>query len=188
MAVLNSFLKHTVAAAFAATVFLCPIAVSAQNSDVSVLMAQLRDADPVDAQRIAKEIQLEWDQSGSASADFLLKRGRDALRRGDTEAALDHLTALVDHAPMFAEGWVARAAAYFQADMYGPAVHDLEQALALNPTHFEAIIGLALIFEVIGRPHEAYEAYQQVKAIHPHHADVTEGLQRLEPLVKGQAL
>lgn len=160
----------------------------AGESTLDDLMAQLLEADPVTAGRIEGEIHLEWAKSGSASADFLLKRGRDALERGDLDAAISHFTALVDHAPEFAEGWVARAGAYYLADLLGPAVLDLEMALTLNPQHYDAIFGLGAIFEAIEKPTEAYAAYSQVIAIHPHHPDVPEALQRLEPLVKGQEL
>ena len=186
MGILNSFLKPIVAAGIVATAYLQPLVANA--ADIDTLMLQLKDADPADAARIADEIQLEWNKSGSASADFLLKRGREALERGEVSEAIEHLTALVDHAPDFSEGWVMRAGAYFHAGLLGPAVHDLEQALRLNPQHFEAMIGLATLFEMIDRPKDAYEAYRQVKAIHPAHPDVTEALKRLEPQAIGQKL
>ncbi len=188
MGVLLAFLKPTVAAAWLATVVFLTSGTIVGAAELGALMQQLRDADSVAAQTIAAEIQLEWDKSGSASADFLLKRGRDAMERGEVEAAIGHFTALVDHAPEFAEGWHARAGAFFQAGLLGPALQDLETALALNPQHFEAIAGLAAVFETIDRPKDAYEAYAQVKAIHPHHPDVTQAMQRLEPLVKGHEL
>lgn len=187
MGKLNIFYKPTVAAAFVVWAVFGQ-SVAAQTAEVSNLLVELRDADPADAQKIAEKIRLEWRKSGSASADFLLKRGRDALERQDFASAIDHLTALVDHAPEFAEGWVARSSAYYQSELLGPAVSDLEHALALNPQHFEAIVGLAVVFEVIGRPKEAYAAYAQLKAIHPHHPAVTEAMQRLEQKARGPVL
>ncbi|MBR9841626.1 MAG: tetratricopeptide repeat protein [Rhodobacteraceae bacterium] len=186
MGILKTFLKPTVAATFGAMTFLQPSLVRA--ADVETLLQQLRDADATEAAKIEREIELEWSKSGSASADFLLKRGRQALERGEVEAAIEHLSALVDHAPGFAEGWVNRAAAYFEAGLYGPAVSDLEQALALNPDHYGALLGLAAIFEMLEQHEDAWEAYTLVRAIHPTHPKVTEALDRLEPLVKGQAL
>lgn len=183
-----SFLKPIVAAALLATVFLQSAVAEGDESRLSGLMDQLRTADAAEAAKIESEILLEWQKSGSASADLLFGRGQDAMERGDFAAAIGHYTALVDHAPEFAEGWVARAEAYFAAGLMGPAVLDLETALALNPQHFEAIFGLGALFEVINRPKEALEAYEQVKAIHPHHPDLPEVLQRLEPLVRGQQL
>ena len=38
--------------------------------------------------------------------DLLLERGRKAMSEGDTNTAIEHLTALTDHAPNFAEGWM----------------------------------------------------------------------------------
>lgn len=182
------FLKLTVAAVLLATVFFQPVVANAGQEELDALLLELREAAPADATRIANEISLEWQKSGSASADLLLKRGREAMERGEFEVAIGHLTALVDHAPGFAEGWHMRAGAYFNVGLIGPALSDLEQTLALNPQHYEAILGLANLFEMIERPAEAYEAYIQVKAIHPHHPDVTEALDRLEPMVKGQEL
>ena len=73
-------------------------------------------------------------------------------------------------------------------DLYGPALSDLEQVIALNPTHFDAIMGLAVMLDEMGKPEDAYEAYQQVEAIHPYQAGLTEALERLAPLVRGQEL
>jgi len=165
--------------------------VSAQEvepSDETVLLEELAGADPMRARQVDRELQALWAQSGSASADFLLKRGRDALEVQDIRAAIEHLTALTDHAPDFAEGWHARASAYFAADLYGPAVADLERALALNPNLYDAIFGLGLIFEALERTQTAYAVYTRALAIHPHHEEVTSALNRLKPRIEGQAL
>ena len=161
---------------------------SPSEIDASVLLQQLRTADAVEAEKIARAIKRIWARSGSASADLLLKRGGDALRAKKPKVAIEHLTALTDHAPDFAEGWHKRASAYYQEMLYGPAIEDLGRVLALNPNHFEAIQGLGAIFEQLGDKERAYEVYEQVLAIHPHHADVLEAMKRLEPMVKGPAL
>lgn len=152
------------------------------------LMENLRNATPENAHLIARDIQLEWEKSGSATADLILSRGRKSLEAGQIQSAIEHFTALTDHAPHFAEGWVSRASAFAHAEMFGPAIDDLETALHLNPEHFEAIIGLGAILEMLDRPKEAFEAYQLVRPIHPHHPAVTEALKRLEPVVKGRNL
>src|SRR5690606_3470319 len=88
------------------------------------------------------DILREWSKSGSPAMDLLLKRGREAMEAGDLKAAIEHLTALTDHAPEFAEGWNARATAYFLAGAFGPSVDDIRHTLALNPRHFGALAGL----------------------------------------------
>lgn len=152
------------------------------------LFGQLQEADPADARRIAGEIELELSKSGSPAMDLLLGRGRDALEAGDSAAAIGHLTALTDHAPDFAEGWHARALAYMQAGLLGPALADLERALALRPRHLGAIAALGALMEETGRPDLAHAAYARLLAIHPHHEDVSTALERLDPQVSGKEL
>ena len=161
---------------------------SEAENNSQILLDNLRESTPQEAEKIARDIKRNWARSGSASADLLLKRGRDALKAKKPAVALEHLTALTDHAPDFAEGWHMRASALFQVKLYGPAVEDLARVLALNPNHFDAIQGLGAIFEQLGDHKRAYQAYSQVLTIHPHHADVLEALERLEPVVKGPAL
>jgi tetratricopeptide (TPR) repeat protein len=164
-----------------------PVA-DAADVDVQTLTERLRTADATEAKKIERDIRRSWSRSGSASADLLLKRGRDALRAKKLDAAIEHLTALTDHAPEFAEGWHLRASAYFQAELYGPAIEDLAQTLVLNPDHFEAIQGLGAIFGQLGDRQRAYDAYSQVLTIHPHHAGVIEAMERLAPVVMGPKL
>jgi tetratricopeptide (TPR) repeat protein len=156
--------------------------------DMPALMAALAEADPAEAERLAGQIRHKWDASGSASADFLLTRARKALEAEDLTAALEHATALTDHAPAFAQGWAVRARTFYALDQFGLALNDLEHVLALNPRHFDAIMGLAVMLDQMGRPEDAYKAYLQVKAIHPHLAGLTEALERLAPQVRGKSL
>ncbi|WP_170475609.1 tetratricopeptide repeat protein [Ruegeria arenilitoris] len=164
------------------------LAQQADLRDESALLAQLAQATPEQAVGLDRQLQALWSQSGSASADLLLERGREALDDGDVEAALEHLTALTDHAPEFAEGWHVRASAHFGIERFGMAAADLEYALTLNPNNYDAIYGLGLIFEVLEQPEQAYEVYLRALAIHPHHEEVTSAVNRLKPLIDGKAL
>ena len=190
MSVFGRHLNHTVAAfAVVITIFLPGArALATDAARLDELFAQLQEAAPRDAQRIAREVELEFSKSGSASADLLLQRGRDALEAGRTARAIEHLTALTDHAPGFAEGWVMRALAYLQRGLHGPALADLERALGLAPRHFGAIEALGYLLEEVNRPEMAHQAYARVLAIHPHHKDVNAALERLGPQLGGRDL
>lgn len=144
------------------------------------LLQKLLEASPVDAPRVAREVETIWARSGSAAMDLLLKRGRDALEEGEFSVAIDHLTALTDHAPDFAEGFNARAEAYFRADLYGPAMDDLETALALNPLNYKAMFGVAVMMQETGDKRLAAELYRKVLAIHPNHENAKDALERLK--------
>ncbi len=190
---LKLHLKPVVAAFLLALAILQPQAAFTQQvlgdqDALDAMLETLSQAEPAQADRLADQIRNEWEKSGSASADFLLDRGKDAMDDGDVFAAIEHFTALVDHAPAFAQGWAERARAYFELELYGPAIGDLEHALALEPRHFDALTGLAVILDSMDKPEDAYEAYLQVEAIHPHQPGLTEALDRLEPMIRGREL
>jgi tetratricopeptide (TPR) repeat protein len=170
-------LKHTVAA-IGPLLLLC----GSGWAEVAPpeLLEKLRQAAPAQAGRIAKEVTRYWARSGSAAMDLLLERGRRAMEQGNFPLAIEHFTALTDHAPDFAEGYHARAEAYFRSNLYGPALADLEQALALNPNHFEAIFGFAVMVQEFGDPRRAAELYRRVLAIHPNHENAQTALSRLK--------
>lgn len=193
MSVFLPNLKHTVAAFVAIVMFSLPS--GAENptigpdlTDPDALLAQLAEADPAEAMRIDRQLKAIWSKSGSAAMDLLLKRGRDALEVDNLAAAIEHLTALTDHAPDFAEGFHARASAYYEAELYGPALSDLERALALNPNNYDAIFGLGTILEVFNEDERAFEMYSRSLELHPHNEPVTDALERLKPKVAGKTL
>ncbi|WP_170548351.1 tetratricopeptide repeat protein [Ruegeria atlantica] len=182
-------LKRTVTALFVTVMFsTSSVAQQADSRDEDALLQQLALSTPEQAIAIDRQLKALWSQSGSASADLLLERGREALDDGDVLTAVEHLTALTDHAPGFAEGWHLRASAFFGMDRFGMAAADLEHALTLNPNNYEAIFGLGLIFEIIEQPDKALDAYERALAIHPHHEEVTNAVNRLKPQVEGSAL
>lgn len=152
------------------------------------MFAELQTSDAPAAGRLERKIWREWSKSGSASMDLLLKRGRDAMEAGDIEAAIEHFTALIDHAPDFAEGWNARATAYFQAGLFGPSVADIAQVLRLNPRHFGAMSGFARILEETEKPDRALAVYKAALAIHPHLAGIKDAVERLETKAAGQEM
>jgi len=190
MRALRQNLNNVVAALFVTVMISLPTggANAADSARLDQLFAQLLEADERAALRIAGEIELEFSKSGSASMDLLLKRGRDAFEAGQSGIAIQHLTALTDHAPDFAEGFYWRALAYIQAELFGPAFADLERALTLAPRHFGAIEALGYVLVVMERPHMAQEAYERVLAIHPYHKDVLTALDSLGPQIRGQDL
>lgn len=163
-------------------------ALAVQGDALDDLFEALRTAEGQDAARIVDKIGSEWSRSGSPAMDLLLQHGREALDAGDTGAAIEHLTALIDHAPDFAEGYHARATAYFNEQMFGPAIEDLRRTLALNPRHFGAMTGLALILRDIGRDDAALEVWREVRRLYPASPQAETEVRALEAEVEGQAL
>jgi len=184
---IRSWLHNHVVAAVLTLIF-SGAAAFGQSDRVESLLERLKTADEAESGRIEQEIQFEWSKSGSAAMDLLLARGREAMALGDLDLAVEHLTALVDHAPDFAEGWNARAIAYYQQGQIGPALADIGKTLALNPRHFGALSGFARIMEELDRPEQALELQRAVQAIHPHAAGVSQAIDRLTAALQGRSL
>lgn len=163
-------------------------AFSEDTEALDLLFAQLKEPNLENWSQVEDQIWQEWSKSGSPAFDLLLERGREALQNEDPFTAIEHLTALTDHAPGFAEGWNARATAFYQAEMFGPSISDIEVTLSLNPRHFGALSGLGLIMEQLGYEEEALRAYREVSAIHPHRPNVQDAIERLEARLAGTDL
>lgn len=151
-------------------------------------LASLAEDEADRRRRLSNEIGILWSQSGSDSMDLLLIRGRQAIEKGDLPKAVDHLTALTDHAPNFPEGWNARATAFFLLEEWGLALADIERALELEPRHFGALTGLAVILEKIDRPEDALQVWRRALAVHPHLERAVEAVERLAVSVEGREI
>ena len=178
---------RSIAIALALSVAVTGSDVAAQEADgdIEELLAQLADSETADWQRVEDQIRRIWSKSGSAAMDLLLQRGQEALEADDHLAALDHLDALIDHAPDFAEGYNARATVQFARKRYGLAVNDIRRALELNPRHFGALTGLGIIMEDLGYEGDALKAFREAHRFNPHREDVSEAIRRLERRVDG---
>jgi len=181
-------MRHLFNIVLAAGLALSPVAGAADTSRVDELLDRLADPDLRNWDVTEREIYLLWSRSGSATADYLLQQGRAAMEAGDLSTAYDHLTALTDHAPEFAEGWNARATLFFQMSRYGPSIADIQRVLALEPRHYGALMGLGMMLEEMGLYDRAAEAFNLAIEINPHREDIREALARMEQLREGSTL
>ncbi|MDE3028473.1 MAG: tetratricopeptide repeat protein [Paracoccaceae bacterium] len=156
--------------------------------DLAQSFKDLQSNQPAVWHRAESDIQRAWSNSGSPALDLLLERGRQALAAKDYPAAIGHLTALIDHAPDFAEAYNVRAQAYYAAGEIGPAINDIGMALKLNPKHFGAMDELGSLLDQIGKPKDALAAFRMSIAIHPHQPPVLRAIKRLKAELAGQEL
>ncbi len=182
------FHNRVVAALLAAFLAASPVFAvdAAKVDDLLTRLTAAKDAD--EAARIEAELRIEWTKSGSPTIDLLARRGDEALELGDAQAAIEHFTALIDHAPDHLAAYDSRAAAYYMAGEVGPALADLAHVLQHEPRHFGALTGLALILEESDQPEKALAAYRAAAAIHPFLAEVNDAIARLEKSLEGQEL
>lgn len=177
MGILGNLFQYIVTASVVLVGFCLP---SLADPTVDELLESLRTASPEEARRIDREITAQWSRSGSAAMDLLLRRGREALEEDEVEAAIEHFTALTDHAPEFAEGWHGLARAYFEAELYGPTLDALGHVLALNPDHYPALFGLGVMFQQFDDTARAEAAFREVLSLNPHHEQAKQALEGLK--------
>ena len=162
-----------------ALTFASATALPAQETALDGLYQELFEADDATHMRIAERITNQWERSGSAAMDLLLRRGTEALEDDDPAIAIEHLTALVYH---------ARASAFYALGLLGPAIDDLRQTLILNPRHFDAMFGIGILMEELNRPEDAAEVYQTILNIYPLNPEATGRLEQLDVVQGGQSL
>ena len=131
---------------------------------------------------IEGEITRIWSHSGSPAMDLLLSRGNAALQAEDYPTALEHFSALIDHAPDFAEGWNGRATTFYLMGEYALSIADVERVLALEPRHFGALSGLAFMFEAMEEPELALQALHMVQKLNPNRPNINDAVKRLEQM------
>ena len=157
----------------------------ADSPRLDTLFARLKEPDLPNWRNVVDEIWKEWSRSGSPAMDLLLERGREAMSEGRLDVAIGHFSAVIENAPDFAEGYNARATAYFQAGLYGPSLADIAEVLTRNPRHFGALAGLGAIKEALGEDAQALEAYRRAHALNPHDPAMREAIGRLRKSVDG---
>ncbi|MDO6590264.1 hypothetical protein DS901_11830 [Loktanella sp. D2R18] len=186
MVTLTHRIKRIVTALSLAVGFSLPAL--AQETTLDELYQDLLAADAGAYAAIEDEIFATWDKSRSPAMDLLLQRGADSLLDGNPEAAVEHYTALIDHAPHFAGGYFGRASAYYILGLTGPALNDIARVLQIDPRQFRAIDGLAVIMEDLQRPEDALELYQMILAINPQSVPTMDAVARLQLQLEGEAL
>ena len=154
--------------------------------DVGSLLDALAQSDDADsADLLTREIQRGWNQSGSASVDLLMTRATLAMQARDFPLALDLLDSVVVLAPAYAEGWNRRATVHFMREDYALSIADVEQVLRLEPRHFGALSGIAMILDELGRYGEAARFFEAALAVHPFLDGARQRLEVIERRLEG---
>jgi tetratricopeptide (TPR) repeat protein len=156
---------------------------------LDALFIRLADADDDEqAELIAEEIWAIWLDSGSASINFILRRGTAAQGRGDIKLARRMFDQTVTLQPDYAEGWARSARLALQEKDLSRALTEAATTLTLEPRHFYALWTMGNVFEQLGRSEEALEAYREANKLHPQLKAVKERLDALESTINGDVL
>lgn len=147
-----------------------PAIVQAQQPDavLDALFADLRSAEnPAAAQRITAQIWEHWVHPDDPALADRMALVLQRLGMSDLSGAIGLLDQLVVDYPDYAEGWNQRATAHFLLRNFDQSLADIEKTLAVEPRHFGALAGRALIYLELDQRELALETIREALTIHP---------------------
>ena len=137
---------------------------------------------------IAEEIWALWLDSGSASVNFVLRRGAAAQTNGQMKLARAMYDHTLDLMPDYAEGWARSSRLALEEKNLSRALTEAAHALTLEPRHFYALWTMGNVFEQLGRNEEALEAYREANKLHPKLKAVEDRVNALRSSLEGDVL
>jgi tetratricopeptide (TPR) repeat protein len=143
---------------------------------------------PLEGRQIEDKIWAAWMESGSDTVDALMKGGVKVMDAGDYKRAEDIFSAMIELKPDYAEAYNKRATVRYLAGDYAGSVADIERTLKIEPRHFGALSGLAVIMEKLDNLPEALHAWRRALAADPFIADGPEKLKELRRRIDAQTL
>lgn len=120
-----------------------------------------------EANAYVDEIWRLWGQSGRSDVDALMARALGGMQTQHVGLANLLLDEVVEIAPDFAEGWNRRATLRYLTGDHDGSLLDIEKTLTLEPRHFGAIAGRAMIHMAAGRWQEALDNYKAALKVNP---------------------
>jgi tetratricopeptide (TPR) repeat protein len=140
------------------------------------------------AKRISGRIWELWRESDSKSVDLLTGWANAAMSGKRYTQALDLLDQVIYLRPDFAEGYNQRATLHFTMENYTKSIADIERTLSLEPRHYGALSGLAIIFERLNQKDRALDAWYRTLAIYPAMKNAQDAVIRLEEELAGSGI
>lgn len=141
---------------------------AADRAALDQLFAELRlTRDAATAHEISARIWAHWT---TPSDPILAGRMREALTArsmGDIRGAIRLLDDLIDDYPDYAEAWNQRATMFYVLGDFAASIADCEKVLAIEPRHFGALSGRALMYLQQGRRALALKDMAAALALHP---------------------
>ena len=100
------------------------------------------------------------------------------------DVAVEAADELIESSPWIAEAWNQRAIAHYNLQAYEESARDCEQALARNPYHYAAAVGLANCHLERNDPKAALDAFRHALEINPDMDSVRSQVEMLEQAIE----
>lgn len=130
--------------------------------------ALLKTRDPSQANGIQRDIWAVWLHHGDTRVDKLMSQVMTARRESNLDKAITLTNQIIELAPNYAEGWNQRATLHFMQESYEASLHDVAETLRLEPNHFGALSGRAIIRVRQGKSALAIQNILEALKVNPH--------------------
>ena len=152
-------------------------------ADAPLLIAALTDPDEVVRVLAESSVWQVWTRSGDKEVDGLMQAGIEQMNRGDGPAAVETFTQIIQRKPDFAEGWNKRATVYFLLGENEKSLHDCDEVMKRNPTHFGALAGYGQIYLRMDQPERALTYFRRALRINPNMRGIQQVIPEIEQLL-----
>ena len=157
--------------------------------ELTLLFEQLKEASTIlESSNVEKKIWSLWMMAPDSESQKLLEKGTSLMQAGDFNRALDSFDKLIDRVPSYAEAWNKRATLHFLMDNYVLSLKDIAKTLALEPNHFGAISGMALIQLKLNNPVKALKYYQMALLIGPNLSGIKQNTEYLQQQLSQESI
>ncbi|MCW8908559.1 MAG: hypothetical protein OQL28_15045 [Sedimenticola sp.] len=148
--------------------FTLAVVATGRDTRLDQQFAELRQApDEQSARQIEQAIWKLWMISGNPEIDALMPQVLEARRWGDFTKAFELLDRVTEIDPEYAEAWNQRATLHFLREEYEQSLSAVATTLELEPRHFGALAGRALIRLRQGRTALAIQNIRKAMEYHP---------------------
>ena len=151
--------------------------------DVPALVQALRDPDLMVRALAEHSLWEVWSRSGDPEIDALYELGLEQMNLRQGSAAIDVFTRVIEKKPEFAEGWNKRATVYFLMGEYEKSLHDCDEVMKRNPSHFGALAGYGQIYLRLGQPERALPYFERALAVNPNMDGVAQMIEEIKALL-----
>tara|TARA_Y100000590_G_scaffold470697_1_gene667946 strand:- start:3269 stop:3811 length:543 start_codon:yes stop_codon:yes gene_type:complete len=114
-----------------------------------------------------QNIWLIWLETEDPLIENEFKKGLELMKKNKLNESIDSFTKVIEQKPDFAEVWNKRATVYFLIGDFHNSINDINKTLNLEPRHFGAMDGLALIFIYFKQYKNAVDVYNNMLKIFP---------------------
>ena len=139
------------------------------NISLDTLFEMLKNADSEKvARQYENEIWKNWLNTGEERIDKMMQKALRKREGYDFNGSLQILNQIIKLKPQYAEGWNQRATVYFHQSKYEKSLWDIDKTLELEPRHFGALAGRAVIRLQQGKPALARQNVLKALQFHPY--------------------